>query len=85
MPRNAAGSQKQARTNALTSLTRTILWAKASGRCQYAGCNKLSIGDLISGAEDKNFGFVAISWLTRRMAPAVIRSARRFYQTTSII
>ena len=61
MPRTAAaaGNTKRARTNALTPLTRTILWAKAGGRCQYAGCNKLLIGDLISGAEDRNFGFVA--------------------------
>jgi hypothetical protein len=61
VPRTAAesGNTKRARTNALTPLTRTILWAKAGGRCQYAGCNKLLIGDLISGAEDKNFGFVA--------------------------
>jgi hypothetical protein len=47
------------RTNALSPLTRTILWAKAAGHCQYAGCNKSLIGDLISGAEDRNFGFVA--------------------------
>lgn len=63
MPRAAAdadaGNTKRARTNALTTLTRTILWAKAGGRCQYTGCNRLLIGDLISGAEDKNFGFVA--------------------------
>jgi hypothetical protein len=61
VPRTAArtGNTKRARTNALTPLTRTILWAKAGGRCQYTGCNKLLIGDLISGAEDRNFGFVA--------------------------
>lgn len=47
------------RTNALSSLSRQILWAKAAGRCQYAGCNKSLIGDLIAGVEDKNFGFVA--------------------------
>lgn len=50
---------KKRRSNALTSLTRMILWAKAAGRCQYPGCNTSLIGDLISGAEDKNFGFVA--------------------------
>lgn len=50
---------RRARINALTPLTRTILWARAGGRCQYAGCNKLLIGDLVSGAEDRNFGFVA--------------------------
>ncbi len=47
------------RTNKLSQLTRQVLWAKAAGRCQYEGCNKPLIGDLISGAEDKNFGFVA--------------------------
>ncbi|HQT84991.1 SAVED domain-containing protein [Acidiphilium rubrum] len=62
MPKNAAtpaASPKKSRTNALSPLTRMILWAKAAGRCQYSGCNKSLIGDLISGAEDKNFGFVA--------------------------
>ena len=47
------------RTNGLSTLSRTVLWAKAAGRCQYAGCNCLLIGDLVSGAEDRNFGFVA--------------------------
>ena len=47
------------RTNSATPRTRTVLWAKAAGRCEYTGCNKSLIGDLISGAEDKNFGFVA--------------------------
>jgi hypothetical protein len=49
---------KKNRTNALSPLGRVILWAKAAGRCQYSGCNKSLIGDLISGTEDKNFGFV---------------------------
>src|ERR1700728_4508734 len=62
IPKNAAtpaASPKKTRTNALSHLSRMILWAKAAGRCQYSGCNKSLIGDLISGAEDKNFGFVA--------------------------
>lgn len=50
---------KAARTNALSELSRRVLWTRAAGRCQYTGCNKSLIGDLISGAEDKNFGFVA--------------------------
>ena len=50
---------KAARTNALSELSRRVLWARAAGQCQYSGCNKSLIGDLISGAEDKNFGFVA--------------------------
>lgn len=61
MMRAGTGERRTGRTrsNALTPLTRMILWARAGGRCQYAGCNKLLIGDLISGAEDRNFGFVA--------------------------
>jgi hypothetical protein len=50
---------KATRTNALSERSRRVLWARTAGRCQYAGCNKSLIGDLISGAEDKNFGFVA--------------------------
>ena len=51
---------QQVRSNGgVSELTRRALWARAAGRCQYAGCNKSLIGDLISGAEDRNFGFVA--------------------------
>lgn len=39
--------------------TRAVIWAKSAGRCQYPGCNKSQIGDLISGNEDANFGFIA--------------------------
>ncbi|NTF59631.1 HNH endonuclease [Agrobacterium rhizogenes] len=35
------------------------LWARAAGRCQFRGCNCELIGDLLSGKEDKMFGFVA--------------------------
>ena len=38
---------------------RQVLWARAAGRCQYFNCNKSLIGDLISGNEDKHFGFIA--------------------------
>lgn len=54
-----AAPLKATRTNALSERSRRVLWARAAGRCQYTGCNKSLIGDLISGAEDKNFGFVA--------------------------
>ena len=50
---------RASRTNAVSERTRRTLWARAAGRCQYAACNKSLIGDLISGAEDRNFGFVA--------------------------
>ncbi|RVH08713.1 SAVED domain-containing protein [Sinorhizobium meliloti] len=39
--------------------TQAQLWALAAGRCQFAGCNKLLIGDLIAGKEDGKFGFIA--------------------------
>jgi hypothetical protein len=54
-----AQKPKATRGNALTPTTRYVLWARAAGRCEYQGCNKSLSGDLISGAEDKNFGFVA--------------------------
>jgi hypothetical protein len=34
-----------------------VLWARGAGRCYI--CNKSLIGDLASGTEDRNFGFVA--------------------------
>jgi hypothetical protein len=39
--------------------TRLVVWARAAGRCEYPGCNDVLIGDLISGTEDANFGFIA--------------------------
>ena len=38
---------------------RTILWARAAGRCQYQGCNRSLIGDLVSGRDKLNAGYVA--------------------------
>jgi hypothetical protein len=35
------------------------LWAKAGGRCQFRGCNKLLIGDLIAGKRTGKFGYIA--------------------------
>lgn len=43
----------------LSIRSRNIIWARAAGRCQFPGCNKDLIGDLIAGKEDRNFGFVA--------------------------
>ena len=39
--------------------TRTIIWARAAGCCEYRGCNESLIGDLVSGHEDATFGFIA--------------------------
>ena len=51
------------RGSGVSELTRRVLWARAAGRCQYSGCNKSLIGDLVSGTEDGNFGFVAVGLL----------------------
>ena len=37
----------------------TALWAKAAGRCEFRGCNKLLIGDLIAGKRMGKFGYIA--------------------------
>jgi hypothetical protein len=41
----------------VSTKTRQIIWGKGAGRCYF--CNTSLIGDLISGNEDANFGFVA--------------------------
>ena len=45
------------RSNRLRNVTRQIIWARGAGRCHM--CNADLIGDLVSGAEDANFGFIA--------------------------
>lgn len=45
------------RSNRLRNGTRQIIWARGAGRCHM--CNVDLIGDLVSGAEDANFGFIA--------------------------
>lgn len=65
------------KASALSELTRRVLWARAAGRCQYPGCNRSLIGDLISGVEDANFGFVAHIVASKPTGPRgdVLRSA----------
>lgn len=46
-------------TRNLTEKTRTIVWARAAGRCQFGNCNKPLIGDLIAGNRRLNAGYVA--------------------------
>jgi SMODS-associated and fused to various effectors sensor domain len=43
----------------VSDVTQRVLWARAAGRCEYAGCNRDLLADLISGVEDRTFGFVA--------------------------
>lgn len=35
------------------------LWARAAGRCEYRGCNRDLVGDLVAGRKDGKFGFIA--------------------------
>lgn len=37
----------------------SALWARAAGRCQYRGCNRDLIGDLVARNQDALFGFLA--------------------------
>ena len=43
----------------VSTKTRCIVWAHAAGRCQFPGCNKLLIGDLIAGNDKLNAAYVA--------------------------
>ena len=43
----------------VTDKIRLILWTRAAGRCQYEGCNKPLLGDIISGDEALNTAYVA--------------------------
>jgi SMODS-associated and fused to various effectors sensor domain len=49
---------KKAPRKAIPKKVETIVWARAAGRCQYAGCNKLLVGDQISGAADANTAYI---------------------------
>lgn len=39
--------------------TRCTVWARAAGRCQFPGCNKPLVGDLIAGNDTLNAGYIA--------------------------
>ncbi|GJM01321.1 MAG: hypothetical protein DHS20C07_30000 [Methyloligella sp.] len=54
-----AGISETSGSRKVRDKTRQILWAKAAGRCQYSNCNRLLIGDLISGNRDINAALVA--------------------------
>ncbi len=43
----------------VSTRTRCIIWGRAAGRCQFPGCNKLLIGDLIAGNNNLNTAYVA--------------------------
>jgi hypothetical protein len=59
----------------VSTKTRQIIWGKGAGRCYF--CNTSIIGDLISGNEDANFGFIAHIVGEKPNAHAVTECARR--------
>jgi len=54
---NSSDDERTDRSNKLRSVTRHVIWARGAGRCHI--CNGDLIGDLLSGADDANFGFIA--------------------------
>lgn len=46
-------------TTKIPEKIQTALWAKAAGQCEYRGCNKPLVGDLVAGRQDGKFGFIA--------------------------
>src|SRR5664280_23740 len=48
----------RARRKPIPERVKVIVWARAAGRCQYAGCNAALIGDDISGAANANKAYI---------------------------
>ncbi|MFG3593163.1 SAVED domain-containing protein [Bradyrhizobium sp. RDI18] len=58
-PRGAPATNKKPTRKAIPPKIQNIVWGRAAGRCQYAGCNKLLIGEQISGARNANKSYIA--------------------------
>ena len=56
-PTAISGKAARARRPTLPGNVKAIVWARAAGRCQY--CNKLLIGDLMSGNSKLNTAYIA--------------------------
>jgi hypothetical protein len=50
---------RRGRSNKLRERTVFEIWVRAAGRCQYPGCNRELLGDLLAGNRGGRFGFVA--------------------------
>lgn len=46
-------------SSSIPASVQSALWAQAGGRCQLRGCNKLLIGDLITGKRTGKYGYIA--------------------------
>jgi len=55
-----ATSEKSARRRpSLPQNVKAIVWARAAGRCEFRGCNKALVGDLLTGKDDLNTAYIA--------------------------
>jgi hypothetical protein len=57
--RPPANGARRGRSNKLRERTAFEIWVRAAGRCQYPGCNRELLGDLLGGNRSGRFGFVA--------------------------
>lgn len=55
----ASARGKKAPRKPIPPRVQNVLWGRAAGRCQYAGCNKLLIGEQVSGARNANKSYIA--------------------------
>src|SRR4051812_8852426 len=57
--RGAPATNKKAVRKPIPPRVQNVVWGRAAGRCQYAGCNRLLIGEQISGARNANKSYIA--------------------------
>lgn len=57
--RAPAAKTKKAARKPIPNKIQNVLWGRSAGRCQYTGCNKLLIGEQISGARNANKSYIA--------------------------
>jgi hypothetical protein len=53
-----APAPAKTKRKAIPIKVQNIVWGRAAGRCQYAGCNDLLVGDQISGAANANKAYI---------------------------
>lgn len=51
-------SSAKTKRKPIPARVQNIVWGRAAGRCQYAGCNALLVGDEISGAANANKAYI---------------------------
>jgi hypothetical protein len=56
--RKRAVAEKKEKRKPIQPRIQNFVWARAAGRCQYGNCNKLLIGDQISGARNANSAYI---------------------------